>query len=95
MKKKFPILAAAASAAALCAYRAVKGYGVFNKLRFPDLHSSVSRYIETHHPGAVYSSIEDVGSGYSTIITDRSQKYLLHITKTENGVYVFSEKEIY
>lgn len=94
MKRKLPALAAAASAVALCAYRAVKGYGIFNKLRFPEEHSAVTRYVETHYPGAVYSSIEDTGRGYSTVITDRTQKIHLHFTKTNNGVYIFNEKVI-
>ena len=94
MKKRVPLLTAALSAAALYAYRAVKGYGIFNKLRFAEEHNAVARYIETHHPGAVYSGIEDSGNGYSTVITDGMQSFLLHITKTENGVYVFTEKAI-
>lgn len=94
MRKKIPVISAIAGVAAAGIYRAVKGYGVFNRLRFPDEHSSISRYLETHHPGAAYSSIADTGSGYSTIVTDGDRKFQLHLTRTANGVYVFSEKEI-
>lgn len=94
MKRKIPLLATAAAGATLVAYRAVKGYGIFNKIRYRQLHSVVSRYLETHHPDSTYSSISDVGDGYSAIVTDHNKSYLLHITKTKEGVYVFSEKEM-
>lgn len=94
MKKRTPIYAAALSAAALCAYRAFRGYGIFNKFRFAELHSAVSRYLETHYPGATYSSIEDTGSGYSTIINCGTKKIHLHITKAANGVLIFSESSV-
>ncbi len=92
--KKLPFLSAAAGLAAVGVYRAVKGYGIFNKFRFPKEHSAVSRYIETHHPGATYSSIQDTDKGYSTIVTSGESRFLLHLTLTPGGIYVFSEKPI-
>lgn len=94
MRKKFSVLSAVAGGAAVGIYRAVKGYGVFNRLRFSDEHSSISRYLETHHPGASHSSVTDVGNGYVTIISDGRRKFQLHLTKAANDVYIFSEKEI-
>lgn len=89
MKKKLPIFFAAS--AGLLAYRALNGYGIFNKLRFSSEHSAISRYVKSHHPGAVYGSVVKTDSGFSTVITDCGTKIHLHMTVTKNGVCVFSE----
>lgn len=94
MKKKIPIITALAGAAAVCVYRVVKGYGVFNRFKYANEHIAVSRYVETHHPGGSYSSIAGTGDGYSTIITDSGNKFILTVTMAENGIYVFSEEKL-
>ncbi len=94
MKKKLPILAAVSGVAVAAVYRAVKGHGVFNRLKFQSEHSAVARYIETHHPGATHSSIEKVGEGYTTIINDGTSKYLLTLTATDEGMYIFNEENL-
>lgn len=81
-------------AAAVCVYRAVKGKGAFNKIRFTEQHEAVSKYVEGHHPGAVYSSIEAVGEGWSCVIYDSYEKYLLYLTCSSDGIYIFEENKI-
>ena len=94
MKKGHKILALAVGAASVVAYRAVKGKGAFNKLRFADQHEAVSRYVESHHPGAIYSSIEQIEDGWTCIITHGEERYLLYFTMSDDGIYIFEENEI-
>lgn len=94
MKKKLPVLAALSGVAVAAIYRAVKGHGVFNRLKYPDEHSAVARYVELNHPGATYSSIQAVGESFTTIIDDGSKKFLLTITLSESGLYIFSEENL-
>ncbi len=91
MKKKLPIIAALSGAAFAVGYRAVKGHGVFNRIKFKDVHTAVSHYLETNHPNATYSSIINTGDGYYTIINDGEEKYMLTVTKTEDGMYIYHE----
>lgn len=94
MKKQHKLLAVALGAAAIGAYRAFKGKGAFNKMRFAEQHAAVSKYVEAHHPGAIYSPIEQFGDGWSCIITDNGEKLLLYITCSDDGVFIFDESEI-
>lgn len=92
--KKLTLLTMAASAAALCAYRAFRGYGVFNRIRFANEHDAIERYLQAHYPYATYGTIVDTSNGYSTVVTNGGHKFHLHISKTSDGMYVFSEKTI-
>jgi hypothetical protein len=94
MKKRHKLLAAAAGVAAIGIYRAVKGRGAFNKIRFAEQHEAVGKYMDAHHPGAVYSAIESLGDGWSCVINDNGERYLLYITCSEDGVFIFDESEI-
>ena len=94
MKKKNKVLLLAAGAAAVGVYRAFKGKGMFNRLRFADQHAAVANYVEANHPGAVYSAIESVGEGWSCVINDGGEKFLLYITCSEDGSYIFEENLI-
>lgn len=75
------------------AYRLYKGRGIFNKLRYKVQHEAVSNYMETHYPNAFYSDIIEADSGWSCIITDGGRKITLYFTKTEDGTFIFWEKE--
>lgn len=94
MKKKLPVLAALSGVAVAAVYRAVKGHGVFNRLKYSDEHSAVSRYVEQNHPGATYSSIHQVGESFTTIVDDGERKFLLTVTPTDEGVYVYKEENL-
>lgn len=93
-KRNGKILTLALGVLAAEAYRAAKGKGVFNGLRFASQHDSVSKYVEAHHPGAVYSAIEAVGEGWTCVISDGGEKYLLYFTRSPDGVYIFDENKI-
>lgn len=94
MKKKQTLLTIALGMAAIGIYRAVKGKGTFNKIRFADQHEAVSRYVESHHPGAVYSAIDQVGDGWSCVITENGERYLLYMTCSVEGIYIFDESKL-
>lgn len=94
MKKKLPLLAALSGVAVAAVYKAVKGHGVFNRIKYPDEHSAISRYVELNHSGASYSTVQPVGESFTTIVDDGSKKYLLTVTPSENGVYIFNEENL-
>ena len=94
MNKRKKLLAVALGTAAIGAYRAIKGKGTFNKIRFADQHEAVARYIESHHPGAIYSPIEQTKNGYSCIITDGKNRYLLYMTYSDDGIAIFDENPL-
>lgn len=93
-KKNNKLLAVALGAAAVGIYRAAKGKGAFNKLRFSAQHDAISKYIDSHHPGAAYSAVESVGEGWSCVIYDEGEKYLLYLTCSPDGIYIFEENKI-
>lgn len=75
------------------AYRYYKGKGIFNKLRFKDQHEALGNYLETHYPDATCSDIVEAHGGWSCIIQDDGREIVIYMTKTDEGVYLFSEKE--
>lgn len=75
------------------AYRFYKGKGIFNKIRFKSQHDALSNYLETHYPDAFYSDIVEADGGWSCVVNDNGRKIVIYMTKTEDGVYLFSEKE--
>ena len=75
------------------AYRFYKGKGIFNKIRYKEQHDAVINYMETHYPNAFYSDIIEAENGWSCIITDGARRIVLYMTKTEDGTFVFWEKE--
>ena len=84
-----PILLAAAAAGI---YHVAKGHGAFNPIRFSSQHSAVSRYVETHYPGASYSEITALPDGWSCVVHAPGREILLFLTRSEDGVYIFHEK---
>lgn len=90
-KKSFltPILATAAITGV---YHAVTGRGVFNKSRFRRQHESISKYVESHYPGATYAPIMATQNGWATVITEvNGTKHNLYVGKTPDGIYVYKE----
>lgn len=89
-KKK--LLAFAATAAAVTAYSAVTGKGIFNKYRFKNEHEAIAKYVESNYPGAVYSPVQKTEQGYAVIIRRPNMaKVMLYVMPTERGDYVFHE----
>jgi hypothetical protein len=90
MKKKTLFMIGTAAAAGI--YSAVKGKGPFNRLRFKEQHDSISRYVETHYPNALYSPISATANGYVTVIRRIGQpNIILYVTRDSMGNYIFSE----
>lgn len=90
MKNKTALITAAATIGAV-AYRASKGYGIFNRVRFSKEHRAFGDYLSTHYPDACHGSIFQTEDTFSTIVTLQNRKLLLSLTKTDDGVFVFSE----
>lgn len=91
-KKKFGLFAVLAGATAIGAYNYAKGNGIFNKRRFKSQHEAVTRYLDAHYPGAVYSPIKSEDDGWITIITTPDNKRIsLSITRCEDNIYIFKE----
>ena len=80
--------------AALGAYRFYKGKGSFNKIRFSEQHKAVSDYLEGHFPNATYSEITQTEEGWSCIVNAHPKSFVLYMTKSSDGVFVFWEKEL-
>ena len=94
-KKKGGMLPFLGAVAVAGIYGFVNGKGLFNKPRFKEQHDAISRYVDSHYPGAVYSPIEATENGYMTVISrPRQPKILLYTEKTPDGVYVFNESPI-
>ena len=89
-KSKLPILL---GIAVWEAYRFYKGKGIFNKLRYKSQHEALGNYLETHYPNAYYSDIIETDGGWSCVVTDNGRRFVIYMTKTEDGVFLFSEKE--
>lgn len=81
-------------AAALGAYNFYKGKGSFNKLRFLEQHNAVRDYLDSHFPNATYSEITETEEGWSCIVNTYQKNFVLYMTKTADGVFVFWEKEL-
>ena len=92
-KKKLKAASLLTAAAATTVYSVIRGIGIFNRPRFRSQHEAVSKYVETHYPGALYSPIHQTDFGWSTVIkTGVREKILLMITQTNDGIFIFKEK---
>ena len=94
MNKKGNKLPLLLGLAAVGAYRFYKGKGIFNKVRFSEQHNAVSGYIESHFPGAFYSDIAPTDDGWSCVVNNHGNRFILYMTKSPDGVYVFWEKKV-
>lgn len=94
MNKKHKLLLTGASVVALGLYRGLKGKGAFNKIKYAREYEAIKKYIDANYPGASFSNIEAVGSGWSTVMTYYNDKYLLNLTRTDDGCYIFNETKI-
>lgn len=75
------------------AYRFYKGRGIFNKIRFKSQHEALGNYLETHYPNAFYSDIAETSDGWSCIVNVNGRRIVVYMTKTEDGMFLFSEKD--
>lgn len=83
------------SFAALGAYSVATGKGIFNKSRFKEQHSAISRYVNSRYPNATYAPIEATANGYMTTIRRLgANNIMLYAFKSKDGSYIFHESEI-
>lgn len=94
MTKKIPVVPALAGVAAALIYKAARGSGVFNTLRFHREHDAVKRYIAAHYPGARYGLLERTDGGLGTIVDTKAGRIWLGVLKIADGSCIFTEKRI-
>lgn len=94
MSKKGSKLPLLIGLAALGAYRFYKGKGMFNKVRFMRQHEAVSDYLEKSFPNAFYSDITETEEGWSCVVNNMGNRFVLYMTKTPDDTFIFWEKEI-
>ena len=94
MARKIPVLPALAGVAAAVVYKAARGHGVFNTLRFHKEHDAVKRYVAAHYPGARYGLLGQTDCGLGTVVDTDSGKIWLSVTRLPGGRCVFAEKPI-
>ena len=93
MSKKKSIWPIVLALAAWEGYRFYKGKGIFNKIRFKAQYEALAGYLETHHPNAICSNIVESNGGWSCIVNDDDREFVIYMTKTIGGVFLFSEKD--
>lgn len=92
--RKNKILPAMVAVGAIVGYRAIKGYGVFNKFRYKNEYEAIAHYLEAHYPNATHGDVSKIDDCFYTTITNENQTIVLTLTKTEDSVYVFEENEM-
>lgn len=94
MNKKNTKLTAILAVGAVGAYRFYKGKGGFNRIRFKSQHEAVSKYVETHYPGASYSDIVETSKGWTCAITTNKGQVALYINKAPDKTFIFWEEKM-
>ena len=92
--KKNKLLPTMVAVGAIVGYRAIKGYGVFNKLRYKNEYDAIDRYLDAHYPNATHGDVAKVGDCFYTTVKNENQTIVLTLTKTEDDMYVFEENEM-
>lgn len=75
-------------------YSAVKGNGVFNKPRFYFVYNALKKYLSSNHPLSNMGEIVRTKNGWSCIINDSGKSFVVNISKSEDGTYLFSESRL-
>lgn len=94
MEKKKTNKALLIGIAAAGAYHFIKGNGIFNKPRFYYQHKAVEKYLSSNHENANVGEIVKTKSGWSCIVNDNSYQFVLNISRTDDGTYIFSEEPV-
>ena len=79
---------------AACAYKFIKGEGIFNKPRYYAQYKAVEGYLATYHPGATFTNIVKNDSGWHCIVNATDKSFVLNIHKTDDGMYLFGETDL-
>lgn len=94
MEKRKTKKALLAGIAAAGAYHFIKGNGIFNKPRFYFQHKAVKKYLSSNHANAYVGEIVKTKSGWTCVVNDNSYRFVLNISQTNDGTYIFSEEKI-
>lgn len=95
MKKSTGKLLAGIAIAGVFCYKAAKRMGIIDKLRYKDEYEALDRYVKSHYPTAKLSPLEETDTGFVCVVTKpEGNMILLSMTEANDGVYVFSEKNI-
>ena len=90
-KKKLFVLA---GLSAIIGYRAIKGLGAFNKIRFKKQRNALLSYIDTHYPGAVIGDVVPFGDGWNCNISYNGQNIIIHIIANGDDGFIFNSTEV-
>ena len=93
MKNKNKLLLVA-GIGAVVGYRAIRGKGIFNKLRFKKQYDAILSYRDTHFPEASIGEIFPLDEGWGCNILYNEESYLLYLIPAENGGYIFSQTKM-
>ncbi len=75
-------------------YRAIKGKGIFNNLRFKKQRSALLGYTDTHFPGAKIGEVFAYKEGWGSFIFYQNSRYLIYIIPSQSGGYIFTQTEM-
>ncbi len=76
------------------AYKFTSGDGIFNTPRFYFQHKALRKYLSSSHPGAAAGSILKTSGGWSCIIRENNNSFLISITRADDGNYIFHESKL-
>lgn len=93
MKNKNKLLLIA-GAGAIIGYRAFKGMGAFNKIRFKRQYTALKSYIDTHFPDAQMGELVSSCDGWSCPIVYNGKNFIISIIETEHSGYIFTPTEV-
>lgn len=93
MKNKNKLLILA-SIGAVVGYRAWRGLGVFNKIRFKKQFEAIQSYIDTHYPGALIGEIVPFNEGWNCNIIYNNQNIIIYIIPNDGKGFIFSPTEL-
>ena len=90
-KKKLLVLA---GIGAVLGYRAWKGLGAFNKIRFKQQRNALLSYVDTHYPGAHIGDIVPFEDGWNCSIHHNNKNIIIHIISNSDDGFIFNSTEV-
>ena len=79
---------------AVVGYRAWRGAGSFNKIRFKKQRSALESYVDTHYPGASIGEIVPFREGWSCPVAYNGQNIIIYLIPCKGGGYIFSNTQM-
>lgn len=79
---------------AVIGYRAWKGIGAFNRIRFKKQYDTIQSYIDTHYPGAAIGEIMPFKDGWSCSINHNDENIIIYIIPNGDEGFIFSTTKV-